>query len=159
MPSIDKTCALLDSARTHSATLRDSHAGGYFEVVVVSGPGFPRKHRFEGAHKLDAPATDGTDGADGAATARSDHRRSINEAGHKLDYRTGLPRPALTEESEDVRKRFAALADSNRDVIAHASKLTLAVGALGIVYGDIGTSPLYTEQTIFTSYHATKVIS
>jgi len=31
----------------------------------------------------------------------------------------------------------------------------LALGALGIVYGDIGTSPLYTEQVIFGSYHAT----
>ncbi len=27
--------------------------------------------------------------------------------------------------------------------------------ALGVVYGDIGTSPLYTEQTIFSSYRAT----
>ena len=29
------------------------------------------------------------------------------------------------------------------------------LGALGIVYGDIGTSPLYTEQVIFGSYRAT----
>ena len=29
------------------------------------------------------------------------------------------------------------------------------LGALGVVYGDIGTSPLYTEQVIFGSYHAT----
>ena len=28
----------------------------------------------------------------------------------------------------------------------------LALGALGIVYGDIGTSPLYTEQFIFTAH-------
>jgi len=25
----------------------------------------------------------------------------------------------------------------------------LSVGALGVVFGDIGTSPLYTEQTVF----------
>ena len=31
----------------------------------------------------------------------------------------------------------------------------LALGALGVVYGDIGTSPLYTEQVIFGSYRAT----
>jgi KUP system potassium uptake protein len=31
----------------------------------------------------------------------------------------------------------------------------LVLGALGVVYGDIGTSPLYTEQVIFTSYPAT----
>ena len=30
----------------------------------------------------------------------------------------------------------------------------LALGALGVVYGDIGTSPLYTEQVIFTSHRA-----
>ena len=28
----------------------------------------------------------------------------------------------------------------------------LALGALGIVFGDIGTSPLYTEQFIFTAH-------
>jgi KUP system potassium uptake protein len=31
----------------------------------------------------------------------------------------------------------------------------LVLGALGVVYGDIGTSPLYTEQVIFGSYSAT----
>ena len=28
----------------------------------------------------------------------------------------------------------------------------LALGALGVVFGDIGTSPLYTEQVIFTAH-------
>ena len=28
--------------------------------------------------------------------------------------------------------------------------LALAVGALGVVFGDIGTSPLYTVQTVFS---------
>jgi KUP system potassium uptake protein len=31
-----------------------------------------------------------------------------------------------------------------------AGRLALAVGALGVVFGDIGTSPLYTEQTVFS---------
>jgi K+ potassium transporter integral membrane domain len=31
-----------------------------------------------------------------------------------------------------------------------AGRLALGVGALGVVFGDIGTSPLYTEQTVFT---------
>jgi KUP system potassium uptake protein len=39
--------------------------------------------------------------------------------------------------------------EDERDVVAHATRLVLALGALGIVYGDIGTSPLYTVQTIF----------
>jgi KUP system potassium uptake protein len=62
-------------------------------------------------------------------------------------------------ESEATRKRFEALADSNRDVIAHAGRAVLALGALGVVYGDIGTSPLYTEQAIFSSYKATAQVT
>src|SRR6476620_1865171 len=31
--------------------------------------------------------------------------------------------------------------------------LALSLGALGVVYGDIGTSPLYTVQLIFTGDH------
>ncbi|HWE32542.1 MAG TPA: KUP/HAK/KT family potassium transporter [Solirubrobacteraceae bacterium] len=120
----------------------------------MSGAGTPRKPRFEGAHKLDAPVVDD----DGTQVARAGQKRSINESGHKLGYRAGPARPAVKDESEDVRQRFAALADSNRDVIANASRLTLALGALGVVYGDIGTSPLYTEQTIYTSYKATHQI-
>ena len=30
-----------------------------------------------------------------------------------------------------------------------SARAALAVGALGVVFGDIGTSPLYTEQTVF----------
>ena len=32
------------------------------------------------------------------------------------------------------------------------AQLALAVGALGVVFGDIGTSPLYTEQTVFNPH-------
>ncbi|MGH2908773.1 MAG: potassium transporter Kup, partial [Solirubrobacteraceae bacterium] len=46
----------------------------------------------------------------------------------------------------------AAAADDDRDVVAHASRAVLGLGALGIVYGDLGTSPLYTVQTIFTAH-------
>ncbi len=56
------------------------------------------------------------------------------------------------EDAEAVRKRFEALKDTKRDVITDASKAVLALGALGVVYGDIGTSPLYTEQVIFTTH-------
>lgn len=34
------------------------------------------------------------------------------------------------------------------------AKLGLALGALGVVYGDIGTSPLYTIQECFHGTHA-----
>jgi KUP system potassium uptake protein len=33
-----------------------------------------------------------------------------------------------------------------------SAQWALAVGALGVVFGDIGTSPLYTEQTVFNPH-------
>ena len=63
--------------------------------------------------------------------------------------------PATSRETGPSATVREASSD-DRDVVAHASKAVLALGALGIVYGDIGTSPLYTIQTIFTPgrYHA-----
>ncbi len=89
------------------------------------------------------------------------HHRSLNESAHKLGYRADEPRAASAREleSEAAQRRFEALADSKRDVIADGSRAALALGALGVVYGDIGTSPLYTEQAIFSSYRATTHIT
>ena len=40
---------------------------------------------------------------------------------------------------------------------ARAGLAALALGALGVVFGDIGTSPLYALQTVFTAdNHAVK---
>ena len=50
-----------------------------------------------------------------------------------------------------------AASDDERDVVAHATRLVLVLGALGVVYGDIGTSPLYTEQFIFNPHKAAHV--
>jgi len=89
----------------------------------------------------------------------TERKRSLHEAAHKIGYVAPGSGSALAEESEATRKRFEALADDNRDVITHAGRAVLVLGALGVVYGDIGTSPLYTEQAIFTSYKATSVIT
>jgi KUP system potassium uptake protein len=40
-----------------------------------------------------------------------------------------------------------------RRTIARTGAGALALGALGVVFGDIGTSPLYALQTVFTSDH------
>jgi KUP system potassium uptake protein len=73
--------------------------------------------------------------------------RSLHEAAHKLGYWPVAPvTPKDTGPSEKVREAGS----DDRDVVAQASKAVLAFGALGIVYGDLGTSPLYTVQTIFT---------
>ncbi len=109
----------------------------------------------EVAHKQDSIARDGDTGS----AARHGARRSINEAAHKLGYWAPPDVSARDEESEATRRRFEALADSQRDVIAHAGRAVLVLGALGVVYGDIGTSPLYTEQVIFGSYKATAHIT
>jgi KUP system potassium uptake protein len=82
-------------------------------------------------------------------------RRSFNEAAHKLSSWQVRPEPA--------RKQNAGVeldaVDDERDVVAHAGKAVLALGALGIVYGDLGTSPIYTMQVIFNQHkdaaHAT----
>jgi KUP system potassium uptake protein len=84
-------------------------------------------------------------------------RQSLNMAAHKLAYR---PVPGSRDDDAiSARSRFAALARSDGDVVPHAARTVLILGALGVVYGDIGTSPLYTEQVIFSSYHATRHVT
>src|SRR3954470_6998005 len=83
-------------------------------------------------------------------------RRSLDEAAHKLDPTLfPLREPDRFHADEQALRGLDALADPERDVVAHARRAVLVLGALGVVYGDIGTSPLYTEQVIFGSYGAT----
>ncbi len=111
----------------------------------MTPPDRPRRYH-EAAHKLDG------DGRDAAATApaRTGVRRSFNEAAHKLGY--WPVRPAPLPGGKPPSAAMAAAADDSRDVVAQASRLVLALGAMGVVFGDIGTSPLYTEQVIFTQH-------
>src|ERR1700722_9021493 len=48
---------------------------------------------------------------------------------------------------------------SRRGMTRGTARGALELGALGVVFGDIGTSPLYTVQTVFSSSdpHAVKV--
>lgn len=112
----------------------------------------------EAAHKTELAPVETE--SDVSRFSRPAHRQSFNMAAHKLGY---WAPPASTdkrkEDEQATRKRFEALADSQRDVIAHAGRAALVLGALGVVYGDIGTSPLYTEQVIFGSYKATAQIT
>jgi KUP system potassium uptake protein len=82
---------------------------------------------------------------------RSGVRKSFNEAAHKLGYWPVRPAP-VGPEAEGLSPALQAAASEDRDVVAHATRAVLALGALGIVYGDIGTSPLYTVQVIFTQH-------
>lgn len=118
----------------------------------------PRHTLHEAAHKGDHELGAGRDDEPRRA-GRPTQRRVLYEAAHKLGYWAPPASSTKEIESEEARRRFEALADSQRDVIAHAGKAVLALGALGVVYGDIGTSPLYTEQAIFLNYHATAHVS
>ena len=88
-------------------------------------------------------------------------KRSFHDGAHKIESWSPTDQAAAdrAEASESVRRRFEALEGSDRDVVAQAGRAVLVLGALGVVYGDIGTSPLYTEQAVFTSYKATAHIN
>ncbi|HEV3129962.1 MAG TPA: potassium transporter Kup [Solirubrobacteraceae bacterium] len=110
-------------------------------------PARRRSTLHEAAHKLDEEAR--PESADSAEPPRV--KRTLNEAAHKLSYWPVRPAPLPKGPTASSRALSAASGD-HRDVVAHAGKAVLALGALGIVYGDIGTSPLYTVQTIFTQH-------
>jgi KUP system potassium uptake protein len=85
-----------------------------------------------------------------SSTGLKPMRRSFNEAAHKLGYVTDRGESAREPAGPSEALRRAG--DDERDVVAHAGRAVLALGALGVVFGDIGTSPLYTEQFIFTAH-------
>src|SRR3954466_6316374 len=91
---------------------------------------------------------------------RPEGRPALHEAAQRPDETLlPLPNPDRLRAGDQALQRFDALADRERDVVAHAGRAGLMLGALGVVYGDIGTSPLYTEQVIFGSYKATAQIT
>jgi KUP system potassium uptake protein len=75
-------------------------------------------------------------------------KRVYNEAAHKLLPYGDQPVREEPDEPEAAAERDRAQ-QSNDDVVPHAGRAILALGALGVVYGDLGTSPLYTEQVTF----------
>jgi KUP system potassium uptake protein len=96
------------------------------------------------AREQPTSGSDAAKQADPAAVAP--RRRSFHEAAHKLPQRGPNRWEAEDHDSED---ESAANDETQTEVVAHASRAVLALGALGVVYGDIGTSPLYAEQVTF----------
>ena len=104
----------------------------------------PRRSLNEAAHKRAAETRNGSAPNGGKPGAR----RNLNMAAHKLGYwpvSSTLPR---TMERAGIVSKL----DPERDIVAHGSRVVLALGALGVVFGDIGTSPLYAERVIFTQH-------
>jgi KUP system potassium uptake protein len=59
--------------------------------------------------------------------------------------------PAAEQEPEPAPPRASTAGGNPHHPAVHSSGLFgLAMGALGIVFGDIGTSPLYAVQTVFS---------
>ena len=79
--------------------------------------------------------------------AKAPGRRSFNEAAHKMPY----PQAALRETDGEEPAIAARRGEDGaaHDVVPNAGRLVLGIGALGVVFGDIGTSPLYAEQVTF----------
>ncbi len=107
-----------------------------------------RRTVYKRAHRLNPDADTGVE----PPAAGPGVKRNFNEAAHKLGY--WPMRPAPIPEGSEPSEALRAASDDQRDVVAHASRAVLALGALGIVYGDLGTSPLYTEHVIFTAHKA-----
>ena len=106
-------------------------------------PSPPRQTLNKAAHRL----SDDPDGRENRAETGTGVKKSLNEAAHKLGHWGVGPEPV--KEGQEPSAALRAAMQDQRDVVAHGSRLVLALGALGIVYGDLGTSPLYTVQTIF----------
>src|SRR5438105_2362258 len=103
-----------------------------------------RPSLYEGGHKvdIDEPTQFGDDGRRGG---KDGQRRVLHEAAHKLET------PGETAVAEKPAPRIFEI---ERDVVPQAGRAALALAALGVVFGDIGTSPLYTEQVVFTTHRA-----
>jgi KUP system potassium uptake protein len=110
-----------------------------------------RRGLHEAGHKLDTdePTQSGDD--DRQVTkgppepVRGDQHRVLHEAAHKLD---------VTEEAAPEERPPPKVFEMERDMVPQAGRAALALAALGVVFGDIGTSPLYTEQVVFTQHRA-----
>ncbi len=103
-----------------------------------------RRSLYEGGHKVDIDEPTQF-GDDLRPPTKDGQRRVLNEAAHKLETLGEQP-----EAEKPAPREFEA----ERDVVPQAGRAALALAALGVVFGDIGTSPLYTEQVIFTTHRA-----
>src|SRR5690348_8638538 len=77
-------------------------------------------------------------------------RRMQEYAPHRCAGKAGRQGPRMSQATATApRSRIASASPAPRP---HSRNL-LALAALGVVFGDIGTSPLYAMQAIFTGDH------
>ncbi len=102
-----------------------------------------RRSLYEGGQKVEIDES--TQVGDERPPSKDGQRKVLHEAAHKLQ---------TFEEPQEAEKPTPREFEVERDVVAHAGRAALALVALGVVFGDLGTSPLYTEQVIFTTHRA-----
>jgi KUP system potassium uptake protein len=100
----------------------------------------------------------------GAATAETGPDTTAADAGDGDSELAPDVAPEVASESElddgAQRTRGRAAAATTHPAVRGAGAIGLAIGALGVVFGDIGTSPLYALQTVFSiDNHAVKPTS
>ena len=71
-----------------------------------------------------------------------------------MSSQTGEPDPVVGYEPPENETAGRGRYDGSRPDRHRSSIAVLAMGALGVVFGDIGTSPLYAIQTVFTADHS-----
>ncbi|MFE4856329.1 potassium transporter Kup [Streptomyces sp. NPDC056670] len=62
-----------------------------------------------------------------------------------------VPAPSSSSAADAEPARSGGRYDGSRPDRHRSGPVALALGALGVVFGDIGTSPLYSVQTVFTA--------
>ena len=78
-------------------------------------------------------------------------RKYVVHHGHGSSHRGSIDPPVSTSTS-----KTAAVAGTVADGYQHHPRqglARLALGAIGVVYGDIGTSPLYAMKEVFVGHH------
>src|SRR5438105_15524029 len=108
-----------DSARPPPHRGRTGARVGKRTGLKTRGGSMRRQRFHEAAHKVElGPAAQST--GDLRTATRPAKTRIYNEAAHKLGYRGPAATATAEREPEGVRRRLAALSDSDRDVVADA---------------------------------------
>ena len=81
---------------------------------------------------------------------RGIERVQIGEMAVRRPYRHHLPRAARLGGLYEHHRRIVPRVD--RTAGTQALRLGVVIAALGVVFGDIGTSPIYTLQTVFNPH-------
>ncbi len=88
-------------------------------------------------------------------TSDAEQSDQDDQTAQQRDEETGQAEETSENELAAAGGGRAATNDAHSDEHEHGSPvrsaaLTLVIGALGVVFGDIGTSPLYALQTVFS---------